>query len=101
MAVVTNNKTIEYWLRCLREDKIVKVRKYTRKGSIVVSFFYCIPENKKKQPFYIICTTTYDNNDNVVKSSLCDKYNERYIVNIMFRLYNNDYIIAPNNLEEE
>lgn len=100
MAIVTNNKTIEYWLRCLREENIVKVRKnkIRNKGFTIVSFFYCVPENNKRKPFYIVCTSTYDYNGNIIKSSLCDKRNERSIVNIMFRLHNDDYIITPNDL---
>lgn len=98
--VITNNRTIEYWMRSLKEDKILKLKRnhIRNNGYTIVSIFLCrIPD---KADSYIICKTTYNDKDQNIRNKMYVRESDNELVEIFYNLYDNEYIITPNNLEE-
>lgn len=98
--VTTNNRTIEYWMRSLKEDKVFKLKRdhIRNNGYTIISIFLCrIPD---KNDSYIICKTTYNDKDQNIRNKMYVIESDNELVEIFCALYDNEYIVTPNNLEE-
>lgn len=98
--VITNNNTIEYWMRSLKEDTILKLRKnhIRNKGYTIVSIYLCRIQDKPDS--YIICKTTYNSKDQNIKNKMYVRESDNELVEVFCNLYDNEYIVTPNDLEE-
>lgn len=98
--VITNNYTIGYWMRSLKEDKVLKLkRKHVHNnGYTIVSIYLCRIPNKEDS--YIICKTTYNSKDQNIRNKMYTKESDNDLAQTFCSLYDCGYIIAPNNLEE-
>lgn len=99
--VITNNHTIGYWMRSLKEDKVLKLKRnhIRNTGYTIVSIFLCrIPD---KPDSYIICKTTYNNKDENIRNRMYVRESDNELVDVFCNLYDNEFIVTPNNIEEE